>query len=131
MPVALERAQAKVGAKIDDPHPAFAQHAYSGGRRRVRVGDDRGVDAGEFARVELLDLKWHAVAGIEVLQRTADLRAPGDGDEVEAGMAPEQVGGESSRESCCAGDGDGGCSLFARLAAHASHGARPRGPRGR
>src|SRR6202035_4953164 len=95
----------------------------------VRVGDDGGIDPLEAVDVQLLDGQPHAVAGVELIKAPADLRAPGDGGQLEPRMAPQQVGGERPGEAGGSGDDHARGARREQLPRGVlSHGAHPRPP---
>ena len=130
--VAVQRAQAVVGAEVDHPHAPLAQGGDRRGGGRVGVGDDRRLHLGHRpVEVELLDHQRHAVAGVEVLQPPALLGAAGDTRELEVGVAPDQVGGERAGEAGGTRDQHPWRAVGAALDGSPSHAARPPAPRPR
>ena len=87
--VGCERGEPEVGAQIDHARAAVAQTADRRRGRRVGIGDDRRVELAVGVEVELLDLQRHAIAWIQVIQASADLRASCHRDQLEARMAPQ------------------------------------------
>ena len=93
-----EAREAEVGAQVDDACAAIAERRDGRCGGGMRVCHDGRIDGREGVDVELFNLKRHAVAGIELLQAPAHLRAAGDRDKLEARVTPEQMRGERAGE---------------------------------
>ncbi len=105
VPVLVRRdvRQTQVGRQVHYASVALPQRGDGRRGRGVRVGDDRGVDV-HAIQVQFRDRQRHAVTRVEVVQAPPYLGAPGDRDQLEAGMAPEQVRRKRTGEAGCAGD---------------------------
>src|SRR6266576_7160940 len=99
----IERGEAKVGTEVDYTNPPLTQRPDRWRCGSMWVSDHGGIDPIQPIQAQLLDRQRNSVARVELIEAPSDLRAPGDGHQLEARVAPQQVRGPGAREARRAG----------------------------